>query len=41
MHTTIELLDTEIARELDALEALFALPADDADRSSHIYAYRY
>ncbi|MFE6921418.1 hypothetical protein ACFVAV_10265 [Nocardia sp. NPDC057663] len=40
MHT-IDILDTDIARELDALEELFALPADDSDRSGYIYAYRY
>ncbi|MGW6421856.1 hypothetical protein ACWF82_04195 [Nocardia sp. NPDC055053] len=40
MHT-IELHDTEIAVELDALEELFAIPAVDSDRSGFIYAYRY
>ncbi|MEU3013074.1 hypothetical protein [Nocardia asteroides] len=40
MHT-IDILDIDIAGELDALEELFALPADDGDRSGHIYAYRY
>lgn len=38
---TIELLDIEIAVELNALEELFAIPADDSDRSGFIYAYRY